>query len=50
METKFIIAGIGFLAIGLLYALSKNKTKTNFDKEYDELLNSSKYKVKGQYD
>ncbi|MEW6063059.1 MAG: hypothetical protein AB1571_01675 [Nanoarchaeota archaeon] len=50
MITKnIIIAAVSLLLF--LYILSKlRKKKTNFDKEYTELLTSNKYKVKGPYD
>jgi hypothetical protein len=43
-----IVAGVTVI----LYALFRflNRTDKDFDKELDEILNSDKYKVKGQYD
>ena len=50
---KSILAGI-YAAIGLylLYKLffSRNPGKEEYEKVYDEIINSKKHKVKGQYD
>ena len=49
INKNIIIAGLGLLL--LLYILNKfKKRESKFDKEYREILTSSKYKVKGQYD
>ncbi len=47
---KEMLIGLGVIII--LYSLFKmmNKPSEEFDKEVDDILNSDKYKVKGQYD
>ncbi|MBS3155268.1 hypothetical protein J4404_02090 [Candidatus Woesearchaeota archaeon] len=41
------------IAIGIVFAIAlffiTRKKETKFDKEYYDVLNSQKYKVKGQY-
>lgn len=40
-----------FIAILIAYLLTrKKKQPSNFDKEYEDILKSDKYKVKGQYE
>lgn len=50
---KSILVGI-YAAIGLylLYKLffSKNPYQDEYEKTYNEIINSNKYKVKGQFD
>ena len=50
---KSILAGI-YVAVGLylLYKLffSKNPYQDEYDKLYNEVIHSKKYKVKGQFD
>ena len=43
-----IVIGVGIALYSLFRLL--NRTDKNFDKEIDEILNSDKHKVKGQYD
>ncbi len=45
-----VIIGV-FVAIFIAYLITKKKKQpSTFDKEYQEILTSDKYKVKGQYD
>ena len=45
-----VIIGV-FVAIFIAYLLTrKKKQPSEFEKEYSEILNSDKYKVKNQYE
>ncbi len=50
---KTILIGI-YIAVGLYillkFFLKKSKFEEDYDKLYNEILTSDKYKVKGQYD
>ena len=54
MEISRIILGIVYVAVAifLLYRLfyKKNPYQREYEKIYNEILTSDKYKVKGQYD
>ena len=50
---EYLLIGIyAALALYLLYKtfFSKNPYKDEYEKMYNEVLNSKKYRVKGQYD
>ena len=48
---KYIVIGLGtFLFLWYLKFRFFTKRNDDYDKLYDEILNSDKYKVKGQYD
>ncbi len=50
LNNKNVLLGI-ILAIILYFVLfGKNKKNIKFEKEYNEILSSEKYKVKGQYE
>lgn len=42
----------GLLGLYLVYVLffRKNKSKSDYDRLYEKILNSDEFKVKGQYD
>ena len=50
--TRFVIFGVyGAVFAYLLYRLSrKNPMKDEYDKLYNDILTSKKYKVKGQFE
>mgnify|MGYP001564911022 CR=1 FL=1 len=52
LQNKYLILGIVLFIIAVIYSLftNKNKTKDVLETEYDDILNSDKYKVKGQHD
>lgn len=52
LQNKYLIAGIALFIVAILYALfsNKHKTKDILEVQYEEILNSEKYKVKGQHD
>lgn len=47
LTTMYIILGI-YIICRLLF--SKNPIEDEYERDYNEILNSEKYKVKGQYD
>jgi len=48
---KWFLVAAGVLVALVLYRfLNRNKTADMAENEYSEILNSDKYKVKGQYD
>ena len=52
LQNKYLIFGIVLFVIVILYNLfsTKNKTENILKGEYNQILNSEKYKVKGQHD
>lgn len=52
MQNKLFLISLGLLSVFALYKLlfRKDSVAENLDKEYNEILSSDKYKVKGQYD
>lgn len=52
IENKYLILGTIIFIIAVIYSLftNKNKTKDLLEVEYEDILNSEKYKVKGQHD
>lgn len=48
---KWLWIGAGIVVAFIVYRLfSKDKTTQILETEYSEIINSDKYKVKGQYD
>ncbi len=52
MQNKLFLISLGLLSVFALYKLlfKKDSVAENLDREYNEILSSDKYKVKGQYD
>ncbi len=52
LQNKYLIYGLGAIAVLVLWKifLKKDKTADGASNEYNEVLSSDKYKVKGQHD
>ena len=52
LHNKWLWAIFGIIVLWIFYRMlfAKDKSSENIEKEYYEILNSDKYKVKGQYD
>lgn len=52
LQNKFVLIGGALLLAAIAYKLffSKDEASKIVEREYDEILKSDKYKVKGQYD
>ena len=52
LQNKYLILGIVFFVIAVVYSLfaNKNKARDRLEVEYHDILNSDKHKVKGQHD
>ncbi len=50
MENKWLIALGIFVFVFILYRIMHGRRDNSVSKEIDEIINSDKHKVKGQYD
>ena len=49
-ENSNIIIGVAIALVAYVLIKSTSKKDKKFEKEYHEIINSDKYKTKGQYD
>lgn len=52
LHNKLFLISAGLFAVFIFYKIffRKDKFTENLENEYNEILNSDKYKVRGQYD